>query len=332
MSVRFLELQLCLCKSSSLPDTGSPPGGTRSCCSEAGSKGGLDPGPRPARKRTIREGGGRCLQARVAAGERRRAPAQAADDSLRGAARGTKAKGLFNIRTSATSACKPSAHQGRHSHFPHPCITTGHQLHFSAVQNLRFLSSRAPSSAQAAPPSSPSPPLPGLLPLHPATHLGPPAPPHLVSPAREPWSPASPTSPAHKHTLPPPRGLCPQTPTQLGAKTPSPTHPDSQPHHRLPSRARFSSTANKPPLPPRNRLIQPNRTRLTGSGNASLSTTPPSHAPLPPAPQGLRFRVPTDSARPLLRILQCFLHHGWLGLKHERGVLKRTGDAIETPW
>lgn len=60
-----------MCKSPSLPVRGSPPGETQSNSSEEGGRGGLDPGPRPARRSTIREGGGRRLQAVVATGERR---------------------------------------------------------------------------------------------------------------------------------------------------------------------------------------------------------------------------------------------------------------------
>lgn len=71
-----------MCKSSSHPTTGSPPRDPSSNSSEPRSKGGLDPGPRPAKRSTIREGGGKRLQAVVADGEKAKSEQRLRDKPL----------------------------------------------------------------------------------------------------------------------------------------------------------------------------------------------------------------------------------------------------------
>lgn len=68
LTVGFLERWPCLGKRPSFPRI-SPPGEIWSKSSKAGGKRGLDPGLRPTRRSTIREGGGRRLEAVAADGE-----------------------------------------------------------------------------------------------------------------------------------------------------------------------------------------------------------------------------------------------------------------------
>lgn len=116
---------------------------------------------------------------RVAAGERRLGRAQAADESLWGAGRGTKAKDMFSIRTTATSACKPSANQ--EPPLAHPRITTRAHLHFSALQILKSFSLRAPSCT-AHPPLHFTPASAAAAPNHSSQPASPAPPPRLSSP------------------------------------------------------------------------------------------------------------------------------------------------------
>lgn len=202
---------------------------------------------------------------RVAAGERRLGRAQAADESLWGAGRGTKAKDMFSIRTSATSACKPAANQGPQPCLAHSRITTRAHLHFSALQILKSFSLRAPS-CPAHPLLHFTPASAAAAPSH-SSQLASPAPPPRLSSLRVPR--------LQPHTLSRLQRPCPQIPTQRGKK-----NPHSQPHHRLACRARGPSTANKLPLLPTSRSKQIGR----GRQEAEMHQTgqrPPAPALLP---------------------------------------------------
>lgn len=86
--------------------------------------------------------------------------------------------------------------------------------------------------------------------------------------------------------------------------------------------------------PPPHKPVQTNRTRPTGSGNASNGQRPPAHALLPGGHFWMPHRSPAlppvrTTWRPtaLRRHARCFqpvLHRGWMGLKHKQAVLRKT--------
>lgn len=213
-----------MCKSSSHPTTGSPPRDPSSNSSEPRSKGGLDPGPRPAKRSTIREGGGKRLQAVVADGEKAKSEQRLRDKPL-GSCRRNKGQVTYDvsIRTSARSLLQVLG-------LPKTPLNPQHTLVWSDLSPPQLLSSGLKDfrsdSAPVPAPLAPAPPRLEPPPSHPHPLSLQPVPHH---PLRLSNSPSNPqprlTSPADHLSL--------QAPTPHSAAVP---RSESQPSHMTKSK------------------------------------------------------------------------------------------------